>query len=380
MAVARVARRLAAILAADVVGYSRLMEADEAGTFARLKALRRELIEPVLQEHGGRFVDLKGDGAIVEFQSVTSAVEAAVAIQRAMRVREPDLPEDRRIRYRIGINLGDVIIDGETIEGDGINIAARIEASVRAGRGLGLAQRLQPGQGQARTRFRRRPASTGSRTSREPVETFRVALGRRHAVSVRPRAPTVATLRAGGCGRPVHGRVSCGDLVALAGRSGECCALDRGPAVRQSRRRRGDGPTGRGADRGHHHRSRPLPRPRRHRPQLDRRFTAALRSTSARSAADLEAATSWKARSSARVIMCGSRRSSLMRAREPTHGPNAGTGPRPTCSRSRPRSRSGWLARSAVMVCLRARSMAAAKRKRPGDLKPTIYGHSATKR
>src|SRR5262245_45899981 len=114
MAQARVARRLAAILAADVVGYSRLMEADEAETFARLKTLRRELVEPVLQEHGGRFVDLKGDGAIVEFQSVTRAVEAAVAIQQAMRDRESGLPDDRRIRYRIGINLGDVIIDGET--------------------------------------------------------------------------------------------------------------------------------------------------------------------------------------------------------------------------------------------------------------------------
>ena len=116
MAAAQVERRLAAILAADVVGYSRLMEADEAGTFARLKELRRELIEPILRQHGGRFVDLKGDGAIVEFQSVTSAVEAAVAVQRAMRAHDPDLPEDRRIRYRIGINLGDVIIDGETIQ------------------------------------------------------------------------------------------------------------------------------------------------------------------------------------------------------------------------------------------------------------------------
>ena len=84
MATARVERRLAAILAADVVGYSRLMERDEAGTFARLKRLRRELVEPVLERHGGRFVDLKGDGAIVEFGSVVDAVEAAVEIQRAM--------------------------------------------------------------------------------------------------------------------------------------------------------------------------------------------------------------------------------------------------------------------------------------------------------
>ena len=89
----RVERRLAAILAADVVGYTRLMEADEAGTFDRLKRLRRELIEPVLERYGGRFVDLKGDGAIVEFGSVVAAVEAAVEIQRAMLDRDPELPE-----------------------------------------------------------------------------------------------------------------------------------------------------------------------------------------------------------------------------------------------------------------------------------------------
>ena len=95
MTTARVERRLSAILAADVVGYSRLMERDEAGTFERLKRLRKELIEPVLERYGGRFVDLKGDGAIVEFGSVVSAVEAAVEIQRAMRAQDPDLPEGR---------------------------------------------------------------------------------------------------------------------------------------------------------------------------------------------------------------------------------------------------------------------------------------------
>jgi class 3 adenylate cyclase len=117
--------RLSAILAADVVGYSRLMERDEAGTFERLKRLRKDLIEPVLERYGGRFVDLKSDGAIVEFGSVVSAVEAVVEIQRAMQA--PDLPEGERIRYRIGINLGDVIIDGDTIYGDGVNVAARID-------------------------------------------------------------------------------------------------------------------------------------------------------------------------------------------------------------------------------------------------------------
>src|SRR5690349_7891434 len=133
MATARVERRLAAILAADVVGYSRLMERDETGTFERLKRLRHELVEPVLERHGGRFVDLKGDGAIVEFQSAVAAVEAAVAIQRAMLSQDAELPEDRRVRYRIGINLGEVIVDGGTIYGDGVNVAAQGSRTRSAG-------------------------------------------------------------------------------------------------------------------------------------------------------------------------------------------------------------------------------------------------------
>ena len=133
MAEARLERRLAAIMAADVVGYSRLMERDEPGTFARLKRLRRELIEPVLARHSGRLVDLKGDGGIVEFGSAVKAVEAAVEIQRAMLDQDMELPEDRRIRYRIGINLGDVIVEGRIIYGDGINVAARIESLCEPG-------------------------------------------------------------------------------------------------------------------------------------------------------------------------------------------------------------------------------------------------------
>lgn len=120
-------RRLAAIFAADMVGYSRLMEADERGTIARQKAHRTELIEPKISEHHGRIVKTTGDGMLVEFASVVDAVECAVAIQRAMVQREMDLPEDRRIRYRVGINLGDIIIDGDDILGDGVNVAARLE-------------------------------------------------------------------------------------------------------------------------------------------------------------------------------------------------------------------------------------------------------------
>jgi adenylate cyclase len=111
MAATRVERRLSAILAADVVGYSRLMGSDEQGTLERLKAHRRELFEPLLAEHRGRIVKLMGDGALCEFASVVDAVACAVAIQQSMAGREQELPEAERIRLRIGINTGDVIID-----------------------------------------------------------------------------------------------------------------------------------------------------------------------------------------------------------------------------------------------------------------------------
>jgi adenylate cyclase len=121
-------RRLAAILAADVVGYSRLMGADEAGTFERLKSLRKDLVQPKITERGGRIVKLMGDGLLAEFPSVVEAVQCAVDIQDAMPEREPDLPDDRRIALRIGVNLGDVIVEGSDIYGDGVNVAARLEA------------------------------------------------------------------------------------------------------------------------------------------------------------------------------------------------------------------------------------------------------------
>ncbi len=120
-------RRLAAILSVDVVGYSRLMDKDEAGTLAALKAHRAEFIDPRIAEHHGRIVKLMGDGALVEFPSVVDAVECSVVVQRGMADRNADVPEDRRIELRIGINLGDVIVDGDDIYGDGVNIAARVQ-------------------------------------------------------------------------------------------------------------------------------------------------------------------------------------------------------------------------------------------------------------
>ena len=126
-------RRLAAILAADVVGYSRLMETAEAATLARLKAHRAELIDPLLAAHGGRLIKLMGDGALVEFPSVVEAVACAIDIQKGMAEREAGLPDAEAIRFRMGINLGDVLIDGDDLYGDGVNIAARLEGLAEPG-------------------------------------------------------------------------------------------------------------------------------------------------------------------------------------------------------------------------------------------------------
>src|SRR5215469_5334709 len=126
-------RRLTAILAADVAGYSRLMGADEEGTHERLKAHRRELVDPKISEHSGRIVKTTGDGMLAEFPSVVDAVRCAAELQRAMIDRQAALPEDRRIRFRIGINLGDVIVEDDDIFGDGVNVAARLEALAEPG-------------------------------------------------------------------------------------------------------------------------------------------------------------------------------------------------------------------------------------------------------
>jgi adenylate cyclase len=126
-------RRLAAILAADVAGYSRLMGADEEGTLERLKALRRELLDPKIAEHRGRIVKITGDGLLVEFASVVDAVRCAVAVQQAMPERDTGVAADSRIELRIGVNLGDVIVEDDDLYGDGVNIAARIEALADAG-------------------------------------------------------------------------------------------------------------------------------------------------------------------------------------------------------------------------------------------------------
>ena len=133
MPIATATRRLVAILAADVVGYSRLMGADEEGTHERLKAHFRELVDPKIAEHRGRIVKNTGDGMLAEFSSVVDAVRCAVEVQRGMIDREPEVPEERRIRFRIGVNLGDVIVEEHDIFGDGVNFAARLEALAEPG-------------------------------------------------------------------------------------------------------------------------------------------------------------------------------------------------------------------------------------------------------
>ncbi|MCH7929588.1 MAG: tetratricopeptide repeat protein [Proteobacteria bacterium] len=126
-------RRLTAILSADVVGYSRMMGGEEEGTLAALKAHRKELIDPTIAEHHGRIVKLMGDGMLVEFPSIVEAVQCAVDVQRGMAERNADVPDGRKMVLRIGVNLGDIIVDGDDIYGDGVNVAARLEALAEPG-------------------------------------------------------------------------------------------------------------------------------------------------------------------------------------------------------------------------------------------------------
>jgi class 3 adenylate cyclase len=155
MATTTATRRLAAILAADVVGYSRLMGADEEGTHERFKAHLVELLDPKIRQHHGRLVKTTSDGILAEFASVVDAVRCAGEIQRAMADRDLDLVEERRLRFRIGVNLGDVIADGGDIYGDGVNIAARLEGGGRTGRHLRVGHRPRPYRRPAPLRLRR---------------------------------------------------------------------------------------------------------------------------------------------------------------------------------------------------------------------------------
>ena len=176
MAEERVQRRLAAILAADVVGYSRLMGADEAGTLARLNALRSELLNPKVDEYGGRIVKTTGDGTLIEFPSAVDAVQYAVDVQQALDRRSSDLPEKERIEMRMGVNLGDIIVQDEDIFGDGVNVAARLEALADPG-GICISDMVRVGVG---NRLALEFIDLGEQSLKniaEPVRVFRVELG-----------------------------------------------------------------------------------------------------------------------------------------------------------------------------------------------------------
>jgi len=172
----RVQRRLAAILAADVVGYSRLMGLDEVGTLARLKSCRKEVVDVHVAGHNGRMVKLMGDGALIEFASAVDAVVCAIEIQNSMAERNAQLPEAEKILFRIGINVGDVIVDGDDIYGDGVNIAARIEALAEPG-GIHISRSAHD---QVRDRVPARIEDAGDQSVKNiarPIRVFRVVLG-----------------------------------------------------------------------------------------------------------------------------------------------------------------------------------------------------------
>ena len=179
-------RKLAAILCSDVVGYSRLAGADEDRILARLRALRSDLIDPTIAVHHGRVVKRTGDGAIVEFRSVVDAVRCAIEVQNAMVERNAGVPEDRRIVFRIGIHLGDVVEESDgDLMGDGVNIAARLEGIAEPGRDLSVRGRLSAGEGAARSRRHRSRRRRSSRTSPSRSALIRCKSARRQRRSPR---------------------------------------------------------------------------------------------------------------------------------------------------------------------------------------------------
>jgi adenylate cyclase len=177
MAEGRVQRRLAAIMSVDVVGYSRLVGMDEAGTLSRLNALRRELIDPAIAGHSGRIVKLMGDGALVEFASAVDAVACAIEIQRNLHAHDVGVSDVDPIRFRIGINVGDIIIEGEDILGDGVNIAARIEGVAEPG-GISISEDAwRQVQGKVAANFVD-TGEQGLKNIARPVRVYRVEIGK----------------------------------------------------------------------------------------------------------------------------------------------------------------------------------------------------------
>ena len=179
-------RRLAAILAADVVGYSRLMGEDEAGTMVRLEGLKDEVLVPLIAQHHGRVVKLMGDGFLVEFASVVDALTCALAWQEAVEAQAEQVPEERALRFRIGVNLGDVMVKDDDLYGDGVNVAARLEGLAEPGSVLVSRTVFTHAKGKVAAAFE----DLGERELKniaEPVRVFRVSMASEVA-----RTPTVA--------------------------------------------------------------------------------------------------------------------------------------------------------------------------------------------
>lgn len=201
MAEERVQRRLAAILAADIVGYSRMMEQDEAGTLASLKSLRRDLFEPKIKQHGGRIFKTTGDGAFVEFSSAVAAVQSAVDIQEALGLQNTGAPDANKFLLRIGVSLGDVIVEGTDLYGNGVNVAARMESLADAG-GICISGNVHE---HIRSAIDVRFEDLGEQSVKNivnPIRVFRLAAGREETPNVNdlsqtlrsPDKPTIAIL------------------------------------------------------------------------------------------------------------------------------------------------------------------------------------------
>ena len=252
----RVERRLAAILAADVAGYSRLIGADEEGTLARLKAHRSELIDPKIAEHRGRIVKTTGDGLLVEFASVVDALRCATEVQAAMTERNGAVPTDNRIEFRVGIHQGDIVVEDGDIFGDGVNIAARLEGLAEPG-GICVSARVQEdAAGKLDLAFEDIGEQQLKNIAR-PVRVFRV----RGERGRRRRLPAARAADAAGQ------------------------AVDGGVAVHQYEQRPRAGILRRRHRRGRHHRTVALSIAVRHRTQLVPSPTRAARSTLNRSGA-----------------------------------------------------------------------------------------------
>ena len=214
-------RKIAAILVADVVGYSRLAGADEDRTLARLRGLRSDLIDPAIDAHHGRVVKRTGDGSLIEFRSVVDAVRCAIEMQNGMVERNAGVPPERRIEFRVGIHLGDVVEESDgDLMGDGVNIAARLEGICQARRDLSFRGRLPASQGAARSRgHRSRPDPTQEHRRADPGLFARSRRARRRRNPRRPLCPKNPPRRASrwsSCRSPISAAIRSRSISSMA--------------------------------------------------------------------------------------------------------------------------------------------------------------------